>query len=122
MDANASANGSDQTDSCGSGRDVVGESMANSVDAGLAADERLGDSHGASKKSNTDDEIELPSYRLRESFAAFDSGDLVDQLNLKKKAAERAGDRAAAGNSDSDDDGMSRPYLASNKHLAMSLD
>ena len=80
-----------------------------------------GSKHVASKKSETSEDIELPSYRLRESFAAFDSGELVDQLNLKMKAGERPAEQAAA-DSDSDDGGMSRPYLASNKHLAMSLD
>ena len=103
--------------------EVIGSSMADSVDSGLAGRKIISDSLAASKTPNSNDDIELPlPVRLRESFAAFDSGELVDELNLKMKAAEQPNDRAAAADSDSDDDGMARPYLASNKHLAMSLD
>lgn len=88
---------------------------------GVAVDPGESEEDVTSKKSDPNEDIELPSYRLRESIAAFDSGELVDQLNFKMKPVERSAEQAAA-DSDSDDGGMSRPYLASNKHLAMSLD
>ena len=75
----------------------------------------------AKREQRNSDEIELPSYRLRESFAAFDSGELVDQtLNSHQKSVPTSSTEKE--DDDSDDDTFSRPFKASNKHLALSLD
>ena len=80
---------------------------------------------GGEQKAQGSDDIDLPSYSVLESMAAFEEGDLLAKVVQEKQAAAGAAGAAGAGEEDgsgSDDGGFTRKYLASKQNLAMSLD
>ena len=111
------AEGAEGAEGKGDGDGDVGDGSG--VVGGDIEDLRFG---GGKHKKRGNDDIELPSYSVRESMAAFEEGDLLAKVVQEKQATGAAGAGDGDGSDSDDEGGSARRYLASKQNLAMSLD